>query len=235
MMIVTNLKEKIFLLLTIFTSTSTLAQLEEIVVTAQMRGGGYYDMPAVTLKNKADFLVQNIQLINDSRSPDLRRSEIIATIESLMKASKKIKGIELSYGDGFLTPVNLDDNSLQIIADRNKTDTSYVNIFAKVALLDTVSAKKQIFDLREFIANAELLGRTEVIAQGDIGLSIIGPEQYRYEIIKKISEENKRVASALGKPCGFSLSGLQNRVEWERSGVDELTLYIGYESKVVCD
>ena len=222
------------LLIALFLSTPVMAELEEIVVTAQM-SGSYYDMPAVTLKKKADFLVQSIRLVNDSRSPELRKSEIIDTIRGLIESSKSVEGIALSYGDGFLTPVNLNDDSLQIIEDNKRVDTSYVNIFAKVALKDTRSAKKQISSLRKFISNAKLVGRTEIIPAGDIGLSIIGPEQYRYEILGKIASENRKIADSLGESCEFSLKGLQNRVEWERSGVDELTLYIGYESETTCD
>ena len=47
--------------------------LEEIVVTGSRIDVDYYEMPAVTITKKADFLVQSIRLINDSRSPDLRR------------------------------------------------------------------------------------------------------------------------------------------------------------------
>jgi len=228
------MKSKYLLVFAMLVSNHALAQLEEIVVTAQM-SGDYYEMPAVTLKKKADFLVQKIQLINDSRSPQLRNSEIIGTIKGLITSSKNIDGIALSYGDGFLTPVNLNDNSLQIIEDNKRNDTSHVNIFAKVALNGDLPAKKQILSLRKFISNADLVGRTEVISNGDIGLSIIGPEQYRYEILKKIAAENNNIASALGVSCKFTLSGLQNRVEWERSSVDELTLYIGYQSEIVCN
>jgi len=89
------MKIKYLTVLAAFGSSSVSAQLEEIVVTASS-GASYYDMPAVTLEKKADFLVQNIQLINDSRSPKLRRSEIFSTIGNLIKNSKKVDGIELS-------------------------------------------------------------------------------------------------------------------------------------------
>ncbi|MEM7361287.1 MAG: hypothetical protein AAF431_19540 [Pseudomonadota bacterium] len=211
-----------------------LAQLEEIVVTASKSTGGYYDMPAVTLKKKADFLVQSIQLVNDSRSDVLRSTEIRKTIANLIKSSERINGIELSYGEGFLVPVNLNDDSLQIIEDNKRIDTSYVNVFVKVAIDPNQSTKKQISQLRQFIQGAKLAGRTEILARGDIGLSIIGPEQYRYEILSKIAEENQKMISAVGGTCEIILSGLQGRVEWERTGVDELTLYIAYGAELEC-
>ena len=219
----------------ILISLSSYAQvLEEVVVTAQMRSDNYYEMPAVTIKKKADFLVQRIRLINDSRSTELRKKEIIQTIDNLIRASKKINGIELSYGEGFLSPVNLNDDSLQLIEDVKRTDTSYVNVFVKVALNEKRSPKQQIGELRNFISGANLVSRTEIDNIGDIGLSIIGPEQYRYEILGKIAVENKKIKEVVGGACEIKIGGMEGRVEWIRSGLAELTLYIRYATEVSC-
>ena len=51
--------------------TASAQSLEEIVVTGP-QASDYSEMPAVTTTKPADFLVQQVQLINDSRSPDLR-------------------------------------------------------------------------------------------------------------------------------------------------------------------
>jgi hypothetical protein len=216
-------------------SAGTMAEaLEEIIVTAQKRSGEMEDMPAITIKKRADYLVQRVQLINDSRSPDLRKKEIIDTIDNLIKASKKIKGIELSYGDGFLVPVNLNDDSLQFIEDKKRSDTSSVNISIKIAIDEKRTPKEQIAELRQFIAKAERVSRTEIENIGDIGLSIVGPEQYRYDILKKIADENNRIKQIVGGNCETKTAGLQGRVEWERSDTTELTLFIRYATEVAC-
>lgn len=49
------------------------AGVEEIVVTGSRVDFAYDDMPAVTITKEADFLVQSIRLLNDSRSPDFVR------------------------------------------------------------------------------------------------------------------------------------------------------------------
>ncbi|HET6629707.1 MAG TPA: hypothetical protein VFG91_08020 [Woeseiaceae bacterium] len=188
----------------------------------------YYEMPAVTIDKQADFLVQNIRLINDSRSPDLRREEILGTIEAMLDRAERIPGMALSYGSGFLEPIDLTNESLQLIEDRDRIDTSYVDIYAKVRLEQTKSANDQIDALRAFISGTEVVGRTEIEALGDIGLSIVGPEQYRYEIIRAIADESKRLQEAVAGECQTSISGLENRVQWERTSVSELTLYIPY-------
>jgi hypothetical protein len=208
------------------------AALQEIVVTGSRGDVDYYEMPAVTITKNADFLVQSIRLVNDSRSPDLRKEEIIATIQNLISRSKSMKGMALSYGQGFLEPINLDDESLQLLEDHQRVDTNYIDLYAKVALNPDRSSKEQITDLREFISGAKREGRTEVLPLGDIGLSIIEPERYRYEIIEKIAAENAKVSEAMKAECDITIGGLEGRVQWERTAVSELTLYIPYGMEV---
>jgi hypothetical protein len=109
-----------------------------------------------------------------------------------------------------------------------------VDIYVKVAFDKARSAKEQIGDLRSFILKAKLIGRTEILNQGDIGLSIVGPEQYRYEILKKIAAENKKIREMVGGECEITVGGLEGRVEWDRSDIGELTLYIRYATEVTC-
>ena len=221
------------MLLTFSLSSIAQGQGLEIVVTGS-RITDYDEMPAVTTKKDADFLVQEIRLVNDSRSPELRKSEIIKSINNLLISSKKIKGIELSYGEGFLTPVNLNDDSLQLVESRKRVDTNYVDIFVKVALNKKRSSKEQIAELRSFISKAKPVSRTEIEIKGDIGLTIVEPEQYRYNILKKINNENSKVKDIVGGSCEIKIMGLESRVMWERSGISELTLYIPYETDLTC-
>jgi len=213
-----------------FPSQSALAQLQEVVVTGARVDS--YDMPAVAVAKQADFLVQNIRLINDSRSPELRRQEIFGTIERMLAEAERVRGMALSYGTGFLEPIDLTGEALQLIADRQRVDTSYVDIFAKVQFDQKRNARDQIVALRDFISKAQRIGRTEIDALGDIGVSIVGPEQYRYEIIQQIAAENRRLGAALGNECEVAVGGLEGRVQWERTDVSELTLYIPYRVEV---
>jgi hypothetical protein len=210
---------------------SANAQTQEIVVTG-MRYDGYDEMPAVTLKKPADFLVQEIRLVNDSRSPELRRKEIISTIEAMLEHASSEKRMALSYGRGFLEPVKLNDESLQIIEDKKRADTSTIDVFVKTTLAAGDNAKERIADLRKFIERAQLTGRTEIEPLGDIGLSIVNPERYRYDILARIAEENARMINAMGSKCRIKLGGLEGRVQWERTDVAELTLFIPYAAEV---
>lgn len=205
--------------------------LEEVVVTG-LRASDYSEMPAVTITKPADFLVQKIPLINDSRSPDLRKKEIIETVEGMLKRSTSGRNIALSYGEGFLVPVNLTEESLQIIEDKKRPDTSRVEIYVKVTLTAGDDTKARIAALRKFIEKTPLVGRTEVEPMDDVGLSIVGPEKYRYDILARIAEENARLAKVVGSKCEVKVSGLSRRVMWERTEVAELMLYIPYEMEM---
>lgn len=223
--------------LLLFAVAPALAQegeVEEVVVMGIRESFEYNEMPAITLKKKADFLTQEVRFINDSRDPELRKKEIISTIEAFIKESRKISNIALSYGDGFLAPVNLTDESLQIIEDNKRSDTSYVDIYIKVRLQENSDVKEKIAELRNFISRGKKAGRTELERQGDIGLSIVNPEKYRYEIIRKISEENSKIQEMVRGSCEVSISGLERRVQWERSEVGELTLFIPYGTELKC-
>lgn len=211
-------------------SQGVSAQLDEIVVTGSRIEN--YGMPSVTVTKQADFLVQRIRLINDSRSPELRRQEILETIEQFLKATAHYPGMALSYGTGFLEPIDLSRNSLQMIEDDKRPDTSYVDVYAKVAFNPKRKANDQIIELRRFIIETKKVGRTEVDPLGDIGISVVGPEQHRYEIIDRIAAENRRLGEALGTDCRVSTEGLAGRVEWQRSDISEVTLYIPYSITV---
>jgi hypothetical protein len=167
--------------------------------------------------------------VNDSRAPDLRRQEIVQTIESLIRQAARSQNIELSYGKGFLLPIDLSEEALELIDDNDRIDTSYVDIYVKVKFEPRSDAKEQIVALRKFIVGASRVGRTEIDNLDDIGLSIVNPERYRYEIIGAIAAEAGRLEEALGIDCKLSLRGLEGRIKWERTAVSELTLFIPYE------
>jgi hypothetical protein len=190
-----------FLLALILVPMVAAAQLEEIVVTGSRIRGSNEEMPAVTVPKTADFLVQNIRLGNDSRSPDLRRQEIVQTIDSMMKQAARARNIELSYGQGFLLPIDLSEDALEVIEDNKRSDTSYVDIYVKVKFDPKQDAKSQISALRKFITGASKVGRTEIDPLGDIGLSIVNPERYRYEVIGAITAELGRLRQAVGVDC----------------------------------
>jgi hypothetical protein len=205
-------------------------QLEEVVVTgSRISGDDYSGIPAVVLQRRADFLVQSIRLTNDTRAENARIKELQQTIRDMVSDAAKKPGIALSYGDEFLIPISATATEVALVAGDKRPDTSSTSIYVKMALGEKDDVPAAIASLTAFIKKARVSGRTEIEPEGDVGLSLVTPEKYRYDIISKITEDAKRLKAAVGAKCRIELSGLANRVSWQRSDVSELTLYIPYQ------
>jgi hypothetical protein len=202
---------------------------QEVVVTgARISGDDYSRIPAIVLERRADFLVQRIRLTNDTRAEEGRRKEIYQTLRDMLTDSGKLTGIALGYGEDFLIPIT--SNSYELPLEKgSKPDTSATDIYVKMALSARDEVPKAIAQLTAFIKQARLAGRTEIEPQGDVGLSLVTPEKYRYDIIGKITEDARKLQSTIGSQCRIEINGLSNRVSWQRSDISQLTLYIPYQ------
>jgi hypothetical protein len=218
------------LTLALVTGAPALAQVDEVVVTgARISGDDYSAIPAVVLQRRADFLVQRIRLTNDTRAEDARIKELHQTIRDMVGDATKKPGIALSYGDEFLIPISPAATEVVLSAGGKRPDTSSASIYVKMALGENDNVPAAIANLTAFIKKARISGRTEIEPEGEVGLSLVTPEKYRYDIIGRITEDAKKLREAVGSKCRVQLSGLANRVSWQRSDVSELTLYIPYE------
>jgi len=205
-------------------------QLGEIVVTgSRVSGDDYSGIPAITLERRADFLVQKIRLTNDTRAADARRRELYQTIRDLLADAAKKPGVALGYGDEFLIPITAENYEIPLQSVGQRPDTSSTELYVKVALGSNDDVSKSLTALSAFISKAHVTGRTEIQSQDDVALSIVNPERYRFEIITQISADAKKLQSAVGGQCRVGISGLSNRVSWQRSDISQLTLYIPYE------
>ena len=205
-------------------------QIDEVVVTgARISGDDYSGIPAVVLQRRADFLVQRIRLTNDTRAEDARIKELQQTIRDMVSDAARRPGIALSYGEEFLIPISATATEVVLYPGGKRPDTSSASIYVKMALGEKDNVPASIAALTAFIKKARISGRTEIDPEGDVGLSLVTPEKYRYDIISKITEDAKKLKDAVGAKCRIELSGLANRVSWQRSDVSELTLYIPYQ------
>jgi hypothetical protein len=228
-----RLLAKIVLAVTTLAAQQAHAQLEEIVVTGErIRGDDYSRIPAIVLERRADFLVQGIQLTNDTRAAEARKKELYQTIRDMLADASTHVGIALSYGDEFLIPITVSDYEVPLNAHGKRPDTSSTDIYVKMALGEKDDVAKAIASLNSFIKHARVSGRTEIEPQGDVGLSLVTPEKYRYDILRKISEDAKKLQDVVGAQCKVELKGLSNRVSWKRSDLAVLTLYVPYEVKL---
>ena len=207
-----------------------IAQMSEVVVTgARISGDDYSRIPAIVLERRADFLVQRVRLTNDTRSQETRSKELYQTIRDMVGDAAKRPGIALGYGDDFLIPVTPAHYEVPLQPGNKRPDTSVAELYVKMALSEKDDIQKAIADLNAFVKKARVSGRTEVEPVDEVGLSLVTPEKYRYDIIARITEDAKRLQGAVGSQCKVEIGGLSNRVSWQRSDISELTLYIPYQ------
>jgi hypothetical protein len=226
-----NVKQlSLVLILTTACALPAHAQLDEVVVTgSRISGEDYSGIPAIVLLHRADFIVQRITLTNDTRAEDARIKELQQTIRDMAADAAKRPGMALSYGDEFLIPISDTAREVVMVPGAKRADTSNASLYVKMALGEKDNVPAAIANLAAFIRKARVTGRTEIEADDDVGLSLVSPEKYRYEIIRKITEDAKKLRAAVGPGCKVQISGLSNRVSWQRSDVSELTLYIPYQ------
>lgn len=222
-------------LVTLLAATPALAQdesyseIDEVVVTgSRISSDDYAGMPAVTLAHRADFLVQSVALVNDTRDADGRRRELHATLRNLVADAAK-QGISLAHGEDFLIPIDASNYELPLETRGSRADTNQVSIHVKrpIGAKDEVHAL--IAQLATFIDKARVEGRTELIPEDEISLSVVNPERYRYEILPLIAADAKKLQASIGGQCRVNLSGLASRVSWERTDIAELTMYLPYK------
>lgn len=178
-------------------------------------------------------MIQRIQVVNDTRKEDMRENEIYSTIKALLDAAQKSKAFTLGTGDDVFVPLTEENYKLPLQESQDKVDTSFTYLLVKAALDSKSKANMIAEEIRSFIKNAKLVGRTEVEAKGDLGLSIVHPERYRQDVLKLIANDVKMSLSAFGEGYRVELEGLEWPLLWERQGLATMSLYIPYSYKIV--
>ena len=68
---------------------------------------------------------------------------------------------------------------------------------------------------------------------GDLTLSVVGPDQYRDAIVDRVAADAKAMAARLGPAYAVHANGLDRPVEWSRASLTEVYLYVPYSYSVV--
>ena len=209
------------------------SELDEIVVTGtRISGDEWGGMPSVTLTRRADFLIQSIHISNDTREAEARKREIYDTLRNLVADAAK-QGLSLGYGNDFLIPVTAKDHQLPLTVRGNRPDTNDLSIYVKQSIGATDDVAAMIARIDAFIDKARVVGRTTVEAEHGVGLTVVNPERYRYDIIALIAADAKKLQATIGGQCKVNLGDLSSRVSWERTDIAELTLFLPYEVELV--
>jgi hypothetical protein len=184
--------------------------------------------PPVVLKRRADFLLLQITVVNDTREEEKRRDEVYATLRGMVSSIPSGSKIELFTEEFTLSATHF---QIPLVDVADKRDASNVTLFAKVPLSDGDDAGTLAETLRSFVRSVKVQGRTEVFS-GDIGLSIKNPEKYRYEVVQAIAADVKRIREAFGDSFEITVKGLDARLEWQRSSVSEVELFLPFKYEI---
>jgi len=205
--------------------------VEEIVVTATREES---PRPGTYLRRTGDFLLLTVYVINDTRETEGRKREIYETLRGALASARRDGGIELSVVEGeIVIPLRVDSATV-VLADGGRPDTSATTISVKTRIpAKNADGQALISQLRDFVAAIKPVGRTQLQPDGDVDISVVGPDQYRGEILQRFAEEARSVTAALGPDYRVLARGIDRPVEWTRLGLLELALYVPYSYEVL--
>jgi len=210
-----------------------LAQ-DEIVVTGMRRGGeAPPQVPGIGVKRRADFAVQRVTVYGDTREKAARRSEILATVKNAIDLAQK-RGLALAYGQSVIRPLTIANyaTKLDFADDDDREDAEQVSFIIKTPLMDG-DAFAALDRLAAFIKAVPLSGRAVVRAEGEAGVSIVDPSQYRAEVIAAIAADATSAAKQFGPDYGAHVSNLASPVRWALVSPTEVLLYIPHDLHIV--
>ena len=210
---------------------------EEIVVTGSRMAGPAgaqvrAQLPSVTILKRADSLLQAVDVENDTRDAKARQSETWQSLRALVQMAGRVPGLSVAIQKDYLVPVTADNFEIPLNDEGERDDTSSARIFVKLALTPQTDVEKAVKSLEAFIASAKGVGRTSFESAGDVALSIVNPERYRPEVVAAIAKSVKDMRQAFGERCQIHLGDLSKRLQWQRSSVSDLTLYLPYEMRI---
>lgn len=214
--------------------TSAYAQEEEAIVVTGARRSEQYEavaemaMPHVTLRKRADSVVVDLYVRNDTRDAATRAAEMRQALQGLESRARG-GGVTLALIDatsGVVRPFSL-EIAERSISNGGAADTSALSIYLRTNVqandtIDTINAR-----VAAFVRAAPHPGRTELTA-GAVNLVLNNPEQYHAPLVTAISAEGRSVTDQLGAGYGVTVTGLERQVSWKRTGELELTLFLPY-------
>ena len=207
----------------------------EIIVTAARREATDYDgnVPAVGLKRAADFAVQEVAIVGDTRDRDKRQAEIYAMVKGAIELAARRSDVGLATGEMIVEPLTLGNyRNLKLKSD-GRPDTDQTKFLIKARLAGATDAKAALEQINAFIKAVPTVGRAEMRHSDDLTLSVVGPDKYRGQIVELVAADARSVAAQLGADYAVEARGLDRPVEWSRASLTEVFLYVPYSYVVV--
>lgn len=207
----------------------------EVVVTGTRKQADNYDasIPAIGLRHVADYAIQEVNVVGDTRDAPRRRDEIFQMIHGAIALAAKSGGIELATGELVVEPLTVDNYRNLPLHNDGRPDTDKTSFLVKTRLAANGDAKAALDRISAFIKAVPTVGRAEMRPNGDLTLSIVSPDQYRGRIVDLVAADAHATAAKLGVDYAIEAKGLDRPVEWSRASLTEVFLYVPYSYTVV--
>ena len=208
--------------------------MSEVIVTARRNEAQHYssNMPAVGLQRTADFVLQEVTVSGDTRDKDQREAEIYDMIKGAI-ATAAHSGVQLAYGDHTVEPLTLESYRELTLQKDNRPESEKVSFLVKAPLSSVMNARAAQARITAFVKSVKAVGRAQIEQSDDMTLSVVAPDKYRGAIADVIAADAKAMAARLGDGYAVEIEGLNRPVEWARSGLSEVLLYIPYKLVIV--
>jgi hypothetical protein len=227
-------KKTLALLVLVLLSPCAFAQLEEIVVTGSRVDEGT-SMPGTFLRKTGDFLLLQVSVVNDTREEKARKDEIYATLRTALAAARRDGAIELSVIEdgGLVIPLKVDSATVRLRpAGRPDTEATTISVKTRIPASNADGAAL-ISKLKDFVTSLKVSGRTELDADGDVEISVVGPNNYRDEIVALAAADANKVSRSLGNDYKVLVQDIDRPVRFVRIGLLELALFVPYRYSVI--
>lgn len=187
-----------------------------------------------TLRRTADFAIQQVVIVSDTVGEDEARAEVLAMVRKAIDAAPG-SGVSVASGEIIVEPLTASNyKELEFLDDSNEPDVNgeFVKFLVKVPLAPGIDAKTALARIDKFIKAVTPVGRAEMKAYSELTLSVVNPEQYRGAIIDLVAKDTAATSARFGAGYGVEVTGLDRPVQWKRSGLTEVQLFLPSSSTV---
>lgn len=216
------------------------AQEDIIVVTGQRLQSELEDfdgvvqpeLPYVSIKAPADFVMFTVSLESASNSLPERAAELERAYKALIARVGRSTGIEMEIGQpGFSVATETATAAEVMIVNARR---SHIPVLLKFNVRNGETFGQVRTRAEAFIAGIEVTGRVEATTGTDQYIGLREPAKHRADLLRKIAEDTRLMqevfagaGGAVGAP-GIRLTGLGGRVKTRPVGVMEIEMYIPY-------
>jgi hypothetical protein len=215
-------------------SVADLSGAEVIVTAARREAEGYDDrVPVIGLRRLADYAVQEVAIVGDTRDAAKRNAEIYAMLRNAIELARRRGGIELATGELIVEPLTLANYEDLALGSDGRPDTGRASFLVKVRLTDGATAKAAVERIATFVKDVPTVGRAEIRTTDDLTLSIVGPDQYRGAVADLVAADARDMTRRIGEGYSVEVRGLDRPIEWTRASLTEVFLYVPYSYTIL--